>query len=207
VCAAPTHLTPAIGKAYSELLSIIHWIDENGKVLDISGQPRSLIAAACFDAVLEHQAAIATLVERQLNGSALALMRVVAEAYIRGAWFARCATDDEVQRFQKDELEKGIRTLVRELEASLGNANDVLSRTIKNQWNTLCSFTHTGFKQVTRRYTGSILKPNYPEAEVIQALNFAGAVGILSLIELAALSKNLALGHAALERARQFAAT
>jgi hypothetical protein len=71
---------------------------------------------------------------------------------------------------------------------------------------TLCGFTHTGFQQVTRRYTGAMLKPNYPEAEVIQGLNFAGAIGLLAAIELAVLSKNEALARALLERAKLFAA-
>jgi hypothetical protein len=51
-----------------------------------------------------------------------------------------------------------------------------------------------------------LLKPSYPEAEVIHGLNFAGAIGLLAAIELAVLSKNEPLARAMLERAKQFAA-
>jgi hypothetical protein len=195
-----------IKTAYDELVSVILWIDEHSKEIDIDGDLRTLIAAACFDTVLEHQAAIAALVERQLLGSALALARVMAEAFIRGMWFARCATDEEATRFKNDEIKK-LTSLVEEIEAKLGSATDTLSKMVKSQWATLCSFTHTGYKQVTRRYTGPLLKPNYPDAEVIQVLNFAGAIGLLAALELAALSKNLPLGTAIMERARCFASS
>jgi hypothetical protein len=184
---------------------VILWIDGHSKVLDISGDERNLIAAGCFDVCLEHQAAIAALVERQLNGSALSLLRAAIEAFIRGIWVARCATDDEMQHFLRDQLGKGIRALVSDVEKALGNSNDVLSRTIKNQWGTLCSFTHTGVKQVTRRYTGPTLTPNYPDAELVQSLRFAGAVGLLAMMELATLSNNTPLALATLERSRKVA--
>jgi len=201
------HLTPAIRAAYSDLVSVILWIDEHSKEIDITGDARSLIAAGCFDMALEHQAAIALLVEKQHNGSALALMRVIAEAFIRGMWIARCATDEEVERFQKDnEPQKSLRTLVTEVETAVGNETDTLSNMVKKQWSTLCSFTHTGFRQIVRRYSGALLKPNYPDDEVTHALNFAASIGLLATIELAALSKNLPLGLATKERAEHFAA-
>lgn len=197
--------TVTIKAAIDDLESVIRWIDEHSKELDIAGDARYLIAAACFDTVLEHQAAVALLAKSELYGSAHALLRVIAESFIRGMWFARCATDDEVATFQKDELEKGIRTLVREVEAALGNATDMLSQMIAQRWNSLCSFAHTGFKQVRRRYTGAMLKPNYPEFEVFQALRFAGSIGLLAASELAQLSKNEPLVRATFERMGQFA--
>ena len=197
----------SIKSAHDELVSVIRWIDGHSNELDIEGDVRSQVAAACFDTVLEHQAAIAALVQLELHGSALALLRVIAEALFRGMWFARCATDDELSQFQNDQLDKPLKQLVQEIETALGNQNDVLSAIVRKQWKHLCSFTHTGFKQITRRYSGSILKPNYPEGEVVQSLRFAGAIGLIAVIELAALSKNNALGMAALERSRQFAAS
>jgi len=196
------HLSPPLRAAYSQLVSVILWIDEHGKHLDVSADARKQISAACFDMVLEHQAAIATLIEQQLNGSALALLRAAAEGFIRGVWFARCATDSEVQRFQKDQLDKGIRKLVNEVETALGCNSDVLSRMVATQWDTLCSFTHTGFKQVTRRYTGATLQPSYPDVEVTQALNFAAAIGLLAMMELATLSNNAALTQATFDPAQ-----
>jgi hypothetical protein len=195
-----------INSAYADLVAVILWIDERSKEVDIEGQPRFQIAAACFDAVLEHQAAIAVLVEQKLYGSAHAMLRVIAEAYIRGQWIARCATEPELERFQKDELKKTLRTIVREIETALGQSTGPLSTMVNNHWEALCSFAHTGFRQVTRRYSGALLSPSYSDADVIRALNFAGAVGLLAAIELAKLSKKETLAKAILQRAKEFAA-
>ena len=51
------------------------------------------------------------------------------------------------------------------------------------------------------------MQPSYRDSELIQALNFAVAVGLLALIELAALSNNLQLAQATMAGAEQFAAT
>ena len=196
-----------IAAAHSELVSVIRWIDDRFTAIDIPDAERSRIAAACFDMTLEHQAAIALLIQKGIHGSALALLRVIAEAFIRGIWFARCAADGEIERFKDDKLEKPLRTLVAEVETALGGTTDTLSRMIAKQWSTLCSFTHTGYKQVTRRYSGPMLKPSYSDAEVAQAIRFAASVGLMAAVELAILSSNEHLALDALEQARAFAAT
>jgi transcriptional regulator with XRE-family HTH domain len=61
-------------------------------------------------------------------------------------------------------------------------------------------------RELARRYSGPLLKPAYTEADVIRALHFAGAVGLLAAVELAQLSKNDTLAKATLQRAREFAA-
>lgn len=188
--------------AYAELASVILWIDESGKVLDIPGDDRSKISAAILDTVLEHQAAVSWLVYNKLNGSALAMLRVAAEAFIRGMWIARCASDEDIACFKLDRI-KRLTALVEDVEKSLGNATDTLSNMIRNQWRPLSGFTHTGFQQVTRRYTGPNLTPNYPDEEIVQALRFASAIGLLAAVELAVLSGNTELAEATLARARQ----
>jgi hypothetical protein len=194
-----------IDTAYNDLVAVILWIDERSHEVDIASDERSLIAGGCFDMVLEHQNAVARLVENQLYGSALAQLRLIADAHIRGMWFARCATEADAARFRETDYTKKLNDLIKDIETSLGNAPITLSKMVREQWGTLCGFTHTGYKQITRRYMGALLKPNYPEAEVIQGLNFAGAIGLLAGIELAVLSKNERGALAMLERARQFA--
>jgi hypothetical protein len=82
----PHHLSSAILGAREELASVIAWVDGNSKQLGFHGNLRNMTAAVCFDKVLEHQAALLVLVDHQLNGSALALLRVIAEGLIRGMW-------------------------------------------------------------------------------------------------------------------------
>jgi hypothetical protein len=202
------NLSPAVRDAYNELVSVMLWIDANGKDVGFHGDLSNMTAAACFDLVLEHQSAVALLVANELNGSALVLLRVMAESLIRGMWFHHCATDAELQRFkEQDKLDRGIRALASEVEAKLGNVQDAMSEVIRGNWDLLCSYTHTGFEQVYRRYTGDMLKPSYPECDIVLALRFAGGMGLLAVLGLAAVSGNLQLMTKTLARANQFTAT
>jgi hypothetical protein len=195
----------AVTAAREELEGVCTWIDQRVTSLNFADHPRNYIAAACFDIALEHQAAVAVLARSELYGSLHALLRVEAEAVLRGMWFARCATDSEIERFKADSGLKSLSDLVAQIEKALGNENDVLSRIVTTQWGALCSFTHTGFLQVTRRYTDGVLKPSYPAAEVVQALRFAGAFGLIAALELATLSNDAPLAASILERGRQYA--
>jgi Family of unknown function (DUF6988) len=101
-------LSPAVREARDELVSLMQWLKINGKDIGgFHGDLRNMMAAACFDQVLEHQGAVLVLVEEEMYGSALALLRCMAEAIIRGMWFHHCATDAELQRFKKhDRIDK-----------------------------------------------------------------------------------------------------
>jgi hypothetical protein len=196
-----------ISAAYDELVSVILWIDAHGHSVDYPPEPGPQIAGACLDVAIEHQASIAVLVERRHYGSAHTLLRSAIEAYVRGAWFWRCATNEEIKHFQSaDQIKKGFGTLVDELEVKLGGGATALSRMKGLHWKALCSFAHTGFHQVTRRYTEGQLKPNYPAEDLIKALTFASAAGLLAAAELAALSNNPAAEAAVLARMKQYVA-
>jgi hypothetical protein len=195
----------SIAKAYNELVAVIHWIDGNVNEVNLPGDDKSLIAAGCFDMVLEHQASVALNVERKLYGSALALLRLAAEAFIRGMWFARCATDQDATRFRATDFGKRLNDMVADIQALLGGQTDTLSNMVLKQWGTLSGFTHTGFQQIARRYTGNVLQSNYPELEVIQACEFAGAFGLLAALELMVLSNNEPMANAIFERAQAYA--
>jgi hypothetical protein len=198
-------LDATVTKALDEWVEVGQWIDVRTHVLDIPGDACVQIAAACFDIVLEHQMAIATLVKSELCGSALAFLRVIAEAYIRGEWFKRCGTPAVAESFRGTDFIRsgGIDALVKDVEADLGHATDTLSNIVKDQWGPLSGFTHTGFLQITRRYSGPLLKPNYPSAEILQGLRFATTMGFLAALGLAHLSDNLKLAAEIVERMRQ----
>jgi hypothetical protein len=190
--------------AYDELVAVIQWIDGNTHAADYPPEPRLQIAGACLDMAIEHQAAIALLMKSQLYGSAHTLLRAAIEAYVRGAWFWRCATEKEVKRFQmRDEL-KEYGKLITEVERELGSGAGVLSRMKGRHGKALCSFAHTGFHQVTRRYAEGQLTPNYAEGDLIKAAGFAAGTGLLAAAELAALSNNRAAELAVLERMKQY---
>ena len=43
----------------------------------------------------------------------------------------------------------------------------------------MCSYTHSGLLQITRRFTGDEVKPNYRDAEILEVLNATNIAVIL----------------------------
>ncbi|MCU1317499.1 MAG: hypothetical protein JWN63_2821 [Candidatus Acidoferrum typicum] len=194
--------------ACDELRAVIQWIDAHSSTVNYPPTLGPMIAGGCLDMAIEHQASVAVLAEQQLYGSAHTLLRSAIEAYVRGVWFWRCASEKEIRHFQTtDGVEKGFGTLVEEVERKLGNGATALSRMKTLHWKALCSFTHTGYQQVARRYADGMLKPNYLEDDVVKALSFASAAGLLAAAELAALSNDRDAELGVLERMKQYVAT
>lgn len=167
-------------KEYAALLELIAWIDQHTSALILPADERALIALGCFDVALEHQAAIALLHSASLNGSAFALLRVLAESLVRGLWLLHCATDTELQKFKKGTIDKTFDQLVKEFEGTIGTPSGVLSGFKASAWKALNGFTHTGFHQVSRRHSPGKVEANYPEQEIAQALGVAGALGLIA---------------------------
>jgi len=173
---------------HAELLSLIVWIDEHTSGLSLPADDRHMLAAGCFDVALEHQAAIAVLHSSQLPGSALALLRVLAESLVRGLWLLHCASEAELKKFKSGKLKKSFQTLIEEFELKIGESNAVLSGFKKRAWDALNGFTHTGFTQVSRRHHSGRVEANYPEYELAQALDAAGAFGMVAAGQLVGMS-------------------
>lgn len=173
---------------HAALVDVIRWIDERTAGLEFETDERKLIALACFDLVLEHQAAMAELHALQLYGSALALLRVLVEALVRGLWLLRCASDLELRQFKRGELKKNFAMLIQEVEKALDEKTGILSRFKKSAWNSLNGFTHTGFNQITRRHKPGRLEGSYSDGDLSKALGVAGALGLVAAGQLVVLS-------------------
>src|SRR5689334_15622832 len=119
---------------------------------------------------------------------ALALLRVLAEALVRGLWLLHCATESELKKFKKGQLDKNFGTLIGEVEGAIGDNLAVLSGFKKSAWASLNGFTHTGFVQISRRHKPGRLEANYSDDELAKALGVAGALGLIAAGQLAGLS-------------------
>ena len=165
---------------HAKLLDLIAWIDQHTSGVTLPADERSLLAIGCFDVAIEHQASIALLHSSQLYGSALALLRVLAESLVRGLWLLQCATDTQLRKFIKGKLDKTFAELVTEIEANMGTPNGVLSGFKATGWSALNGFTHTGFHQVSRRHSPGKVEGSYSEDELANALGVAGALGLIA---------------------------
>ena len=84
--------------------NLVVWLDEKIDGIKIPSDFRSRVAGGCLDLTMEYQNAIVLLVSRRIYGAAAALMRPIAESYVRGVWLHKCATDADLKRFSKDKV-------------------------------------------------------------------------------------------------------
>lgn len=157
------------------------WIDEHVVSIKWPSDDRSVMAAGCLDVSLEHHRAVVLLVENKYIGSAFSLVRSVFESYARAIWLHRCASDAELASFQLEKLNKTFGAIISDIEMVDGFDVGVLSDVKKHWWSPMNSFQHCGFAQVVRRITDSEIRPNYAEAEVLEALRFVDTIAILAV--------------------------
>jgi hypothetical protein len=179
------------------------WLDSKIDGVAIPSTVRARMAGGCLDQALEHPKAIALLVRRRHFGSALALVRLAFESYVRGVWLHQCATDAEVTRYTKDKLKKEFGAMLEEIEKTDAFNEGVLSAIKKRSWRAMNSFTHSGYSQAVRRNTSNSIEPNYDEHELLEALQFANAIALLAAIQVASLADNVDLAYDFLKKARR----
>jgi hypothetical protein len=196
-----------IEKHLDSLRDIVQWIYENTKGIEITGGRKQQIASACFDVAIEHQAAIALLCKLKHFGSMHALMRILIESVVRGLWILYCATDAELDIFEKRGIEMHFGDLTAEIEKTIGSNQPTLSQMKVKVWREMNDFTHTGYIQVTRRHGEGVLGSNYPEENVIKCINAAGAYGLLASSQLSVMAKQDTLTEAHLKKMGKYANT
>jgi len=140
------------------------------------------------------------LIAKKLIGSALSLARVLFEAYIRGLWIGKCATDKEIEDFKKEKLKKAFGTLIEEIEQQDGFQEGVLSKAKAANWKAMNSYTHSGFYQSGRRVKEKTIEANYKEEEIIDLLEFSDAIGMLTALQIALMAGNVELANDLFQR-------
>ena len=153
---------------------------------------------------MEHQAAIALLCGSHLFGSMHAMMRILVESVVRGLWILHCATEAELDLFEKRGMDKRFGELTAEVEAAIGAHHPTHIQMKANAWNALNDFAHTGYTQITCRLGDEALGSNYPEEDVIKCINAAGAFGLIASAQLSAMAKQDALTEARFQKMRDF---
>ena len=140
------------------------WFDQKLSELPYPNTARNRLACACFDMVLEHYKAITELLDLRLPGSALSLSRLLFESCVRGIWLHRCATENDIGRYERDRFGKKMHQLIADIEQTEGFESKTFSKAQVQTWGTLNSLTHSGYEQLGRRFIGNIQQPSYEEA-------------------------------------------
>lgn len=193
-------VTEAIAKAKA----LSNWINQHVDGLHVAAKNRVLLSVACLHLGLEYHDGIIVLVERGLYGPAFGLLRLVFESYVRGLWLFHCATYSDLERFERDKCKQKFASLILDLEKISAYSDGVLSRTKDDSWRLLNSLTHAGHEQLRRRTTLTSIENDYREHEVVAALQFAGAVAIMSTVGLATVLNDALLAKLAFEQSKVF---
>ncbi len=140
--------------------------------MHIDGNQRNALAVTLLRACLDHGRAMAVLIAthaEEYGASAIALERAQIETLFRGAFFARVATDQEVQYFiDNDKMPeragpdgKPRRLNPRALAPLIGDVlsagdNQTLSNFVDKGWNALCGLVHGGMATVANYHNAEI---------------------------------------------------
>ena len=139
---------------------------------------------ASLDIALEHQEAILLLIRSKLFGSTFAMVRIIFDTMRRALWINECATEQQIEEAWRDELD-WLRIPVRaDMERTCFSAatparRDEFFSLLKEVWPAMCDYTHSGARQMTRRFSNGELKPNYTEDEIHEAINATNAALML----------------------------
>ena len=151
--------------------------------LPLPGDDRTRLSAGLLQLAQEHHASIVILIQHQQYGSAFALLRPLYEAYVRGVWLARVASEREFSRFQRDEnfSLKDLASKVSVLPTFDGtNFAGLAGRAL----NAMHSYTHNGYRASARRQSSDAIEPSYEVAEIREVLEFAQLFGVLATAEI-----------------------
>ena len=195
-----TVLSSAIKQQLKESDRILLWVQsklDGMKIPQLPDDKRSQLAAGCWHVAIEHSMAIVVLVHEALHGSALAMIRPLFEAYVRGMWLMHTATDVDIDRAGQDLFPNDFNRIVTELEKSPLFLPDTFSSLKTQSWKRLCSFTHTGYQQIGARLTPHGVGYGYEDSEILEALHWADAITLMSVVAFASLTANEPLAREA----------
>jgi len=182
----------------------VQWLNQKIDGLQIKPDDRFRLAAGCLDIALEHQKSIVLLTVHHLYGSAASLVRLIFEAYVRGIWLLYCASDEQLDQFKNDKLDKRFYELLEDIEKHEAFKVGTLSYVKEKSWKIMNSLTHSGFYQVTRRNKVGEIAPDYTNEEIIDALQTANSFAILTAIAIADMAHNERLAKEVFEKGMDY---
>jgi len=151
---------------------------------DYTTDTRRVLVIGALDQALEHHEAVWMLKEAKLNGAALAMVRLVYDAMFRALWLGACANEEEVEQASRDKFPNMFKMRDDIKRVYFGTPEDPkkvarldkMFNELKGVWKILSSYTHTGARQLERRFTSDEVKPSYTEHEIAEALSKATEV-------------------------------
>lgn len=177
----------------SEIEKSYQWMIQSASLvdgLDIDSSERNCSATSLFHLCIEHQQAVHTLANNGLIGSAFALLRPQFEAYIRGVWYFRCASDVNVIEFIKGAEPPRIKQLLSDIERLSDFDSQSLDATKKAVWGILNDFTHGGTVQVRARMTENEIVSCYKIEHIVGMMYWSAILSFMGYLGMASIANN-----------------
>jgi hypothetical protein len=144
---------------------------------------RNHVSLAALHLAMEHHESIMLLAENKQYGSAAALLRLQAEAFVRGAWLHQCADEESIVKFENDTKPPEQSVMIQDLEKDAAYSSKQLSQLHTKFWKALNSYTHGGGLHVSRRMGYLEVGPQYTNQEMREMLEHSNLYGLFTLKE------------------------
>lgn len=185
-------------------LALVDAIAHETQDMTLPATLRNRLAAAAFGTVLEHQHAIAILVQERRLPSAFALLRSLWESYIRASWLVHCVPDDKLEKYTSGKFPEA-RDVIKALMALPDFEFKVLADFKDSHWSSMCDYAHTGALQLQRWQGAEFIEPKHTVEETAEVLYLAGLYGLFAAAGQAGLADDLAKGRRMLALAEALA--
>lgn len=160
-------------KSYESLL--------NG--LELEPEHKKVVPLALLQLALEHNAAIIKLISLGYHGSALALLRPQRDAFLRGIWMYRCASEEQLLKFMKGKEPPGIKVQLAQVEQTEGYRHGHLSQRMSEIKEFLHDFTHGGLYQSASRDKGHRIAGGHSEEQIQWLIKQSLMLSFLTTLE------------------------
>jgi len=163
--------------------SLSNWLGERFSVEfkpgDDDGWKRVRFAGGVLYVAFMHYRGILTLLSNHNPTSAFALVRLYFDAYVRGVWLHRCASQEELDIYGKDKHSLSFGDMVSQVEKLEAFNSGTLSSVKAKSWKAMNSYAHAGYLQVSRHNTATDIGPSFEDDEVLELLRASDAFGVL----------------------------
>ena len=187
-------MTPKRISAAKSFVVELHGLTNEIEMLETM---KNRTASTCFSIAQDHHAAMVLLIENTFYSSSFALLRSIFESYLRGLWLKHCATEVQANEFFHGT--EPPKTMIAEIEATPAFSGGVLSHITKENWSTMCGFTHTGGLHLQRWQSHNAVEPKFDEEELEECLNCAELFGAMAGLEQVQLKNSGDTGAGVLE--------
>ena len=196
----------AVRDAIARAGDMVVWVADNvdGAKLpigdDAKNNKRVHLGSATLHAALEHANSVAILCEEGCVGSASALLRPLMDAFMRGLWLIRRASDEEVDAAGRDKF-PGTGDLLGAIEGLEPYRGNFWSGISERTRKAMHSFTHGGIRQTIARLSSDGVGAIDDTEHALDALRIATTLGYLCAVEFSIIVDNRALFNEAWRRA------